>query len=138
MAPFDQGEMCDYVNKSWALLCHGLHKWTPRCDQRAVCEGGKWTELVAPEAVGAVDLGLNTNTGHLNAKSQKAIARASPTLVPKGPWLQYTPYGGGLQVTTGPMTKFDTTFTSSEVMSQESTYTHYELFGSDNSLSDSD
>ena len=93
---------------------------------------------MAPEAVGAVDLGLIQNTGHLNAKSQKAIARASPTLIPKGPWLQYTPYGGGLQVTTGPRTKFDTTFASSEVMRKESTYTRYELFGSDSSLSDND
>ena len=88
MAPFHADAMSNDVNKPWHLLCHGLHPWDHLCDKRQICKGGKWTELVSRDAVGAVDIGF-TGTHELNASSKKALERAHSTLCLPGTTLSY-------------------------------------------------
>lgn len=97
MAPFERDDMSNNVNKPWALLCHGQHRWVPICDVRNPCAGGKWTQRIEVAAIGATDLSF-IGTGVLSANSMKALVRASPNLCKAGTELTYEK-GGKFKVT---------------------------------------
>ena len=88
MAPFDGATMSNDINKQWALLCHGQHKWKWLCDKRKKCSGGKWTERIPVSAIGADGIQF-TAARKIASKSQKALARASSVLCEKGTTLTY-------------------------------------------------